>query len=178
MYVAATARGASLTEARALTFTTLIAANLGLILVNRSQSQTALAMLRSPNAALWWVLGGATFFLGLVLYVPLLRDLFHLAPLDPIDLALCLSAGIFSVLWVDASKVMRRWMKEFPMSTTIQLAAVTVLLVVGLCLAIGGHLGRQAPLSIVGVVLFGLVSAWLIGALLLESYRRDRDATR
>ena len=43
-----------------MTFTTLIVANLGLILVNRSWTRTILGTLRAPNAALWWVLGGAT----------------------------------------------------------------------------------------------------------------------
>ena len=178
MFVAATARGASVAEARALTFATLIVANLGLILVNRSQTQTALATLRTPNAALWWVLGGATFFLGLVLYVPFLRDLFHLAPLHAVDLALCLAAGVFSVLWVDVAKVVRRWLKEPPMTSTIRLVTVMILLVAGLCLAIIGHLEGQAPVSVLGIALSGLVSIWLVGALVLEALRRDRDAVR
>ena len=49
-------------EARTLTFTTLIVANLGLILTNRSWSRTILATFRSPNAALGWVMGGAGHF--------------------------------------------------------------------------------------------------------------------
>jgi P-type Ca2+ transporter type 2C len=176
MYVAATARGSGVAEARALTFATLIVANLGLILVNRSQTQTALTMLRTPNTALWWVLGGAMFFLGLVLYVPFLRELFHLAPLHPIDLVLCLAAGIFSVLWVDVVKVVRRWLKEPPMTSTIRLVTVMILLVAGLCLAIVGHLGEQVLISILGMLLSGVMSIWLVGALVLESLRRDRDA--
>ena len=134
-------------------------------------------MLRTPNTALWWVVGGATFFLGLVLYVPFLRDLFHLAPLHPVDLALCLAAGIFSVLWVDVAKVVRRWLKEPPMTSTIRLVTVMILLVAGLCLAIIGHLEGQAPVSVLGMVLFGLMSIWLVGALVLESLRRDRDTS-
>ena len=66
-------RGLGEQEARALTFTTLIVANLGLILTNRSWSRTILSTLGSPNTALRWVLGGAAVFLGLVLYVPFLR---------------------------------------------------------------------------------------------------------
>jgi len=176
MYVGATARGASEAEARALTFATLIVANLGLILVNRSQTQTALAMLRTPNAALWWVLGGATFFLGLVLYVPFLRDLFHLAPLHPVDLAISVVAGIFSVLWVDVVKVVRRWREEPPMTSTIRLVTVMILLVAGLCLAIVGHLEEQATVSVLGILLSGLSSFWLVGALVLERFRRDGNA--
>jgi len=45
-------RGQSEAEARALNFTTLIIANLCLILTNRSWSRTILSMMKSPNAAL------------------------------------------------------------------------------------------------------------------------------
>ena len=76
-------RGQGEAEARALTFTTLIVANLGLILTNRSWTRTILATMKSPNAALWWVVGGAAAFLGLVLYVPALRGLFRLRAVAP-----------------------------------------------------------------------------------------------
>lgn len=95
-------QGAS--EARALTFTTLIVANLGLILTNRSWSRTILETLNTPNAALWWVVGGALVFLGLVLYLPFLRDLFGFAFLHFIDIAVCFMAGIMSILWFEGLK--------------------------------------------------------------------------
>ena len=79
-------------------------ANLALIFANRSWSRTMLATLRSPNAALWWVLGGAVTFLGLVLYFPWLRALFLFATLHPIDLAIALAAGSLSVLWFELVK--------------------------------------------------------------------------
>jgi Ca2+-transporting ATPase len=94
-------------EARALTFTTLIVANLGLILTNRSWSRIILNTLRSPNPALWWVVGSALAFLGLVLYVPLLRTVFHFTVLHVIDLATCLAAGFFSIMWFEALKIYR-----------------------------------------------------------------------
>jgi Ca2+-transporting ATPase len=93
------------TDTRALTFTTLIFANLALILTNRSWSRSILATLRSPNAALWWVVGGAVVFLSLVLYVPFLRSLFRFAPLHLNDLAISLAAGLASVLWFEALKL-------------------------------------------------------------------------
>jgi hypothetical protein len=62
---AALYRGQGETDTRALSFTTLIIANLSLILTNRSWSRTILDSLRSPNAALWWVLIGVVAFLGL-----------------------------------------------------------------------------------------------------------------
>ena len=90
-------RGGGETEARALCYTTLILANLGLILSNRSRLQSFWTSLQTPNGAMWWVLGGASVFLSLVLSVPALRAVFRFAPLHPLDLALCLAAGLASL---------------------------------------------------------------------------------
>jgi Ca2+-transporting ATPase len=98
-------RGQGEQEARALSFTTLILANLGLILTNLSWSGTIIETLRKPNTALWWVVGGAVVFLGLVLYVPFLRGLFRFAELHPADLGICLAAGIVSILWFEGLKL-------------------------------------------------------------------------
>jgi len=106
IFLIAMYRGLGETEARTLSFTTLIFANLGLILTNRSWSRTILTTLRSPNAALWWVLGGAIFFLGIVLYVPFLRDLFHFSRLHLIDLIISFAAGVISILWFEGFKIM------------------------------------------------------------------------
>ncbi len=106
VYAVSLYRGQGETEARALTFTTLIVANLGLILTNRSWSRTILETLNTPNAALWWVIGGALVFLGAVLYIPSLRDLFGFAFLHFIDLAICFMAGIASILWFEGLKLL------------------------------------------------------------------------
>ena len=95
-------------EARALTFTTLVVANLALIFANRSWSRTILDTLRSPNPALWWVTGSAIAFLLLALFVPGLRGVFHFARLHAADLALCLAAGGISILWFEGLKIARR----------------------------------------------------------------------
>ena len=54
---------------------------------------------------------GTLFFLGLVLYVPFLRDLFHFSTLHPGDLALCLASGLVSILWFEGLKMVRRQQK-------------------------------------------------------------------
>jgi len=94
-------------EARALTYTTLILANLCLILTNLSWSKSMFSSARSKSKALWLVLGGALAFILLILYVPALRGIFKLAYLQPVDVALCLVAGIASVLWLEILKVVR-----------------------------------------------------------------------
>jgi hypothetical protein len=59
-------------------------------------------------AALWWVIGGADVFLGLVLYVPVLRELFRFAELHWIELGVCLAAGAASTLWFELFKLVRK----------------------------------------------------------------------
>lgn len=95
-------------DATALSFTTLVVANLGLIFANRSWTRTIWATLKVPNAALWWVMGGTSFFLGLALYVPFLRDLFHFSTLHLNDLALCLAGGFSSVIWFECLKLFQQ----------------------------------------------------------------------
>src|SRR5512136_433116 len=98
-------RGLGEQEARTLTFTTLIIANLGLILTNRSWSRTILSTLGSLNTALRWVVGGAAVFLGLVLYVPFLQSLFLFSTLHLVDIVICLAAGVFSIIWFEGLKM-------------------------------------------------------------------------
>ncbi|MEO6860623.1 MAG: cation-translocating P-type ATPase [Microcoleus sp.] len=95
-------------ETRALTFTTLILANLGLILSERSTSRLSMKVLQSPNAALWWVMGGGLVFLALVLYVPFLRHLFSFSFLSAIDLGICFAGGIISLIWFESLKLFHK----------------------------------------------------------------------
>ena len=101
-------RGHGEKDARAITFTTLIIANLGLIMTNRSWSHSILSTLRKPNKALWWVVAGTLIFLSLVLYVPFLRNMFRFSQLHPIDLFICLAAGISSIIWFEGLKIFKR----------------------------------------------------------------------
>ncbi|MFA5044205.1 MAG: cation-translocating P-type ATPase [Kiritimatiellia bacterium] len=90
---------------RTLAFITLVVANLGLILTNRSWSRTIFSMFREPNRALWWVVGGATAAMTLLLNVSFLRELFHFAPLHPPDILLSIAAGIASIMWFELLKL-------------------------------------------------------------------------
>ncbi len=104
-------RGHGERDARALTFCTLIIANLCLIMTNVSWSQTIFSALRSGSKALWWVISGALTFLGLVLYIPFLRDLFLFSRLHAIDLLICLGAGVLSIAWFELLKIFRKKMR-------------------------------------------------------------------
>ncbi len=101
-------RGQGETEARALTFTTLIVANLGLILTNRSWSRSIAATLPVRNAALWWVIGGAVVLLAVTLYVPAVRAPFRFSPVHLDDLAVCMLGGGIPVVVCEALKMTAR----------------------------------------------------------------------
>lgn len=96
--------GASEGACRALAFATLVSGNLGLILVNRSWSSTMLHTLRTPNAALWWVLAGTLAVLSLTMLVPSLRGLFHFSAIGVAGLLASLGMGLASVLWFELLK--------------------------------------------------------------------------
>jgi Ca2+-transporting ATPase len=104
VFVVTLARGKGEAEARALAFTTLIVANLALILANRSLTGTIASTLRRPNPALWWVLGGAVVMLALVLGLPALRERLRMGVLHADDLLLCAAAGLVSVAWLELVK--------------------------------------------------------------------------
>ena len=95
--------------ARALTFASLVTALLALILVNRSWSRSALAMLRVGNPALWWVVAGGASVLALVLLTEPVRALFSFAPVHGSDVALSVLAGLACLAWFDLLKFTPWW---------------------------------------------------------------------
>ena len=107
VYAISLQRGQGADEARALTFATLVIGNLGLILANRSWSSTLPASLRTPNPALWWVIGGTLGFLAFVLYVPGLREVFGFTTLHANDVLLAFAAGAAGIAWFEVFK----WVK-------------------------------------------------------------------
>ncbi len=101
-------RGHGELEARTLAFTTLIIANLGLMMTNRSWTSTIVRILGAPNAALWWVTGGAVIFLGMALNIPIFREVFRFSVIHPVDVVICVSAGISSIVWFELFKMFSR----------------------------------------------------------------------
>jgi P-type Ca2+ transporter type 2C len=101
-------RGQGEFDARALTFTTLIFSNLGLIIVNRSWSRTFLEGLKVPNKALWWIIIGSLALISVVLYIPFFRELFRFSFLHPIDILICVGVGLISSFWFEWWKILKR----------------------------------------------------------------------
>lgn len=107
-------------EARMISFVNLVIANIGMILSNRSRTRTILQTLRIPNPALWCVIGGAVFFLALVICVPFLRGVFKFAPMHLRELALIAVTGPLSVLIAESVKLkwLSKWVRHSSGRTT------------------------------------------------------------
>jgi P-type Ca2+ transporter type 2C len=91
-------RGLGELDARALTFTALVVANLALVFGVSPRVGALRARLRARNPARWAVISGGVLFLLLVLYTPLLRGLFRLSFLHVDDLLLAVAAGLAGVV--------------------------------------------------------------------------------
>ena len=94
-------------EARAMAFATIIFGNAGLILVNRSRENPLVKTFSNRNPALWSVIAGALAAMGLVLYVPYLRDLFQVAALGAAQVIIALFSAALGVAWFECYKVFR-----------------------------------------------------------------------
>jgi P-type Ca2+ transporter type 2C len=93
------------TETRCLAFSAFVLLNLGLILSSRSATRTAVASLRMPNLALWWVVGSAFVLLFAVQAVPAAREVFRFAPLSALELLLLAVLFTIGVAGFDAIKL-------------------------------------------------------------------------
>ncbi len=91
-------------ELRAAIFITLVTAVLGLILVNRSWTESALAMLRERNLAFVVVSLLSAGLLTTALALPPVAALFSFAPVAPLNALVAATAGAASVLWFELWK--------------------------------------------------------------------------
>ena len=96
--------GHSEKEVRALTFTTLIISNIAVILTNRSWTRNIFEILATPNYAVKWVVGGAIFFLILVLKLPFFKSLFQFESLSLFQIGICIISGLSTIIWFELYK--------------------------------------------------------------------------
>jgi Ca2+-transporting ATPase len=104
VYLTALKTGHSEETIRTLTFVTLIASNIAVILSNRSWTNSIFMILITPNKSVKWVVGGAAFFLVLILNIPFLLDLFQFEKVGIGEAALAGLAGLFSITWFEFYK--------------------------------------------------------------------------
>lgn len=96
--------GYQIGEVRAMTFTTLIVANIMNILTNRSWSESIFTILRTPNSTVKWVAGGAVLFIGLTLYIPFLQRLFQFSSVSIGEIVVATVVGISTICWFELYK--------------------------------------------------------------------------
>ncbi len=93
--------GLGVPTSRSEAFTTLVVANLFLILLNRSTTVGFPSSLRIPNRILGGVLVLAMMILGASLYFPPISQLFQFVPLAPAPLGLAAAVGVGTTVWVE-----------------------------------------------------------------------------
>ncbi len=96
------------TETTTLTFLTLIVSNLCLIFTNRSWNQSLFRNLLDTNKVLLFVLTAVVLSLGLIFSVPVLSRLFYFGMVSYTHILFCVAAGVASILWFEAVKVISR----------------------------------------------------------------------
>jgi Ca2+-transporting ATPase len=93
------------TDARMLTFSTLILTNLALIFTNRSLTRSIWIAWRAPNPALRWLVAGAIGVLATILYVPPVRDLFSMSRPHAADAIVIVLASASALAWMEVVKL-------------------------------------------------------------------------
>jgi Ca2+-transporting ATPase len=97
---------------RTMVFSTLVFANIGLTLVNRSFTESVLTTAGYNNQLLRGILVLTLALLGALLYVPLFRDFFHLASPTIAQLGVACVIGLASVAWFEVYKWIKRRSNE------------------------------------------------------------------
>jgi Ca2+-transporting ATPase len=106
LFIVALRSGLPEDDARALTFAALVATNLGLVLVNRSQGAALGAAFRRKNPALWWVAGATAMILAAIIVLRPVRVLFHFGPLHADDITVALAIGVIVLVALNAGKLL------------------------------------------------------------------------
>ena len=94
-------------EVRAMAFITLIVSNIAVILTNRSWTDNIFKIIVTPNKAVLWILGGAIFFLALILNIPFFLDLFQFQKLTLINIIICSLMGLTTIVWFEIYKLFK-----------------------------------------------------------------------
>ena len=108
VYLVGLKMGYSASGVRTLTFVTLIVSNIAVILSNRSWTSNIFTILFTPNKAVKWVVGGAVFFLMLILNIPFLLELFQFERMGWLELLVCTAAGFSSIVWFEVYKQIKK----------------------------------------------------------------------
>jgi Ca2+-transporting ATPase len=93
---------------RTAVFTTLISANIGLTLVNRSTYFSVLTTLKYKNRMVLYIILITLTVCSLILFVPAINQFFEFIILPRQFLVISVAVGITSVLWIELYKFILR----------------------------------------------------------------------
>ena len=94
-------------EIRAMSFITLIVANIAVIMSNRSWTRSIFELLTIRNKAAGWVVGGAIIFMVLIMNIPFCLQLFQFEKPGIGDTLICIAAGLLTIGWFEVHKYIR-----------------------------------------------------------------------
>jgi Ca2+-transporting ATPase len=96
-------------QVRTLTFVSLVLANLGLIMVNRSWRLSIIGTFRERrNPSVRWILGVTLTLLAVLVFVPVVRDAFKLGSVTVTELLAPMFAAVSSIAWFEGYKLLHR----------------------------------------------------------------------
>jgi Ca2+-transporting ATPase len=99
-------------EARAIAFVALVAANISLILTNRSWTKSLLSFVGARNTALKIMVLAVPLIMAAILFVPKLSRLFQFSRPHLMDVVGALAAGLLSVLWFEIYKLVMHYRQK------------------------------------------------------------------
>jgi P-type Ca2+ transporter type 2C len=89
---------------RTSVFTTLISANIGLTLVNRSPFFSVFTTLKYKNRMVIYIIAITISVCAVILFIPVINQFFEFTNLSFRQLFLCVGTGLISVLWIELYK--------------------------------------------------------------------------
>ena len=95
-------------QIRAMSFVTLIVANISVIMSNRSWTRNIFEVAIIRNKAAGWVIGGAILFMILIMNIPFFLQLFLFEKVGITDSLICIAAGLLTITWFEMYKVIKR----------------------------------------------------------------------
>jgi Ca2+-transporting ATPase len=108
LYQLAVHHGHSEETTRTLVFCTLVSANIGLTLVNRSFHDSVWTTFRHRNPWIPGIISATLLLTALLLYIPSWSHFFGFTTLSLPWLALCIGTGLLSVFWFEVVKWISR----------------------------------------------------------------------
>jgi len=93
---------------RTMVFTTLVAANIFLTLVNRSFYYSVITTIRYKNMMVPLIIFATVAITALLLYIKPIANFFQFEALNILQLLICLGVGFVSVIWYEVVKIYKR----------------------------------------------------------------------